>query len=190
MENCYYDSGLGRNTCDDPVEFETAATSDLVSGWFVNVSALVLLIGLTATLVLIIIRYWNGSHKTIDTISSKPIKPMLLGSAVTTGVAYFLILIAGQGFFSPLSIADTLSVSAALTFIFIWLLAFLLALIAYIILAARYAMRVATRTGRSRIGFIWISVLFPGLALVICLILDKDESRYTSDGQDTYRPQN
>ena len=182
MENCYYDSALGRNSCDEPIQIEQAPTSDFVNAWLSDISTVVFLIGFIATLVLIVISYWNGSQKTINTIFSKPIKPLLLSSLVTTVVSFILILIASQG-----GIADYLSVPVILTYIIFWGLAFLFTLIAYIVLAARYAMRVATRTGRSRIGFIWLSVLFPGLALIVCLILDKDENRYELDGRDTYR---
>ena len=51
-------------------------------------------------------------------------------------------------------------------------------LITVTILIARYAYQVATRTGRSRVGFVWLSILFPAVAWIICLVLDKDESRY------------
>jgi hypothetical protein len=51
-------------------------------------------------------------------------------------------------------------------------------LITVTILIARYSYQVATRTGRSRVGFVWLSILFPAVAWIVCLVLDKDESRY------------
>ena len=51
-------------------------------------------------------------------------------------------------------------------------------LITVTILLARYAYQVATRTGRSRVGFVWLSILFPAVAWIICLVIDKDEARY------------
>jgi hypothetical protein len=50
--------------------------------------------------------------------------------------------------------------------------------ITLIILIARYSYQVATRTDRSRVGFVWLSILFPAVAWIVCLVLDKDESRY------------
>jgi steroid 5-alpha reductase family enzyme len=50
--------------------------------------------------------------------------------------------------------------------------------ITLIILIARYSYQVATRTGRSRVGFVWLSILFPAVAWIVCLVIDKDESRY------------
>ena len=51
-------------------------------------------------------------------------------------------------------------------------------LITITILLARYSYQVATRTGRSRVGFVWLSILFPAVAWVVCLVIDKDEHRY------------
>ena len=51
-------------------------------------------------------------------------------------------------------------------------------LLTVIILIARYSYQVATRTGRSRVGFVWLSILFPAVAWIVCLVLDKDERRY------------
>jgi hypothetical protein len=51
-------------------------------------------------------------------------------------------------------------------------------LITATILIARYSYQVATRTGRSRVGFVWLSILFPAVAWIICLVIDKDEGRY------------
>jgi hypothetical protein len=51
-------------------------------------------------------------------------------------------------------------------------------LITVTILIARYSYQVATQTGRSRVGFVWLSILFPAVAWIICLVIDKDESRY------------
>ena len=51
-------------------------------------------------------------------------------------------------------------------------------LVTLTILLARYSYQVATRTGRSRVGFVWLSILFPAVAWIICLVIDKDESRY------------
>jgi steroid 5-alpha reductase family enzyme len=50
--------------------------------------------------------------------------------------------------------------------------------VSLIYVIAKYCYGVATRTGRSRIGFVWLSIFFPALALVICLVLDQDENRY------------
>jgi hypothetical protein len=60
----------------------------------------------------------------------------------------------------------------------------LILLLAVIALLARYCYRVAKRTGRSRVGFVCLSLLFPAVAWIICLILDKDESRYTDTGRE------
>jgi hypothetical protein len=51
-------------------------------------------------------------------------------------------------------------------------------LLTVIILIERYSYQVATRTARSRVGFVWLSILFPAVAWIVCLVLDKDESRY------------
>jgi hypothetical protein len=51
-------------------------------------------------------------------------------------------------------------------------------LITLTILLARYSYQVATQTGRSRVGFVWLSILFPAVAWIVCLVLDKDEGRY------------
>ena len=51
-------------------------------------------------------------------------------------------------------------------------------LITVTILLARYSYQVATRTGRSRVGFVWLSIFFPAVAWIICLVIDKDETRY------------
>ena len=53
-----------------------------------------------------------------------------------------------------------------------------ISLITVTILLARYSYQVATRTGRSRVGFVWLSILFPAVAWIICLVIDKDETRY------------
>jgi steroid 5-alpha reductase family enzyme len=58
------------------------------------------------------------------------------------------------------------------------LIVLFIALITVTILIARYSYQVATRTGRSRVGFVWLSILFPAVAWIVCLVLDKDESRY------------
>ena len=70
--------------------------------------------------------------------------------------------------------------------IFVWFALFALVVV-LIVLIARYCYGVATRTGRSRIGFVWLSILFPALALVICLVLDKDEERYSDEERSKYR---
>lgn len=56
-----------------------------------------------------------------------------------------------------------------------------------IVLVALYCYGVATRTGRSRIGFVWLSIFFPAAALGICLVLDKDNERYTEEERNKYR---
>lgn len=70
-----------------------------------------------------------------------------------------------------------------------WLLWILFAalLIALIFVIARYCYEVATRTGRSRIGFVWLSIFFPLAALLTCLILDKDENRYSKEEKEKYK---
>ncbi len=80
------------------------------------------------------------------------------------------------------------SVETAQSFgaVFLWLVVFAIAL-ALIILIARYCYGVATRTGRSRIGFVWLSILLPAVALVICLVLDKDDERYSDEERSKYR---
>ena len=80
------------------------------------------------------------------------------------------------------------SVETAQSFgsVFLWLVVFALAL-ALIILIGRYCYGVATRTGRSRIGFVWLSIFLPAVALVICLVLDKDDERYTEEERDKHR---
>ena len=63
----------------------------------------------------------------------------------------------------------------------------LIILITLIILLARYSYQVATRTGRSRVGFVWFSLLFPAVAWIICLVIDKDERRYTDKDREKHR---
>ena len=62
----------------------------------------------------------------------------------------------------------------------IWLLILGIAIVLIIVLA-RYCYKVATRTGRSRVGFVWLSILLPAAAWVICLVIDKDDRRYTDE---------
>jgi hypothetical protein len=70
--------------------------------------------------------------------------------------------------------------------LFLWVIVFLIAL-TLIVFVARYSYGVATRTGRSRIGFVWLSLLFPLAALGICLVLDQDDERYTEEERNKYR---
>jgi len=65
----------------------------------------------------------------------------------------------------------------------VWIL-ILAAAIALIFFLARYCYKVATRTGRSRVGFVWLSIFLPAVAWVICLLIDKDERRYTDEDRD------
>lgn len=165
MENCFFDSKTGQNSCDAIVEQELV--SDSAFTFFNGFSTAVSLIALVIALNLVVIRYWNGSRNPTKTIYGKSISRILIAAIVVASISQF--------FTGPLYIY-----SRAFTIVGIAAV--------YILLAARYAMRVATRTGRSRVGFIWLSVLFPGLILIICLILDQDSQRYTADGRDTYKP--
>jgi hypothetical protein len=63
-------------------------------------------------------------------------------------------------------------------FLYFSLTVLFIILITVTILIARYSYQVATRTDRSRVGFVWLSILFPVVAWIVCLVLDKDESRY------------
>jgi hypothetical protein len=67
--------------------------------------------------------------------------------------------------------------------IVVWIL-LLAVVIALIFFLARYAYQVATRTGRSRVGFVWLSIFLPFVAWVICLLIDTDERRYTDEDRD------
>ena len=56
-----------------------------------------------------------------------------------------------------------------------------------IYLLAKYSYQVATRTGRSRVGFVWLSIFFPLFTWVLCLVLDSHEYRYSEAERDKYR---
>jgi amino acid transporter len=57
----------------------------------------------------------------------------------------------------------------------------------FIYLLARYAYKVATRTGRSRVGFVWMSIILPVTTWVICLVLDKNEHRYSDEEREKHK---
>jgi hypothetical protein len=164
VENCFFDSKTGQNSCDTIVEQELV--SDSVFTFFNGFSTAVSFIALVIALNLVVICYWNGSRNPTKTIYGKSLSRILIASIVVAFISQFFTgsLYVYSGAFTIVGIAAV-----------------------YILLTARYAMRVATRTGRSRVGFIWLSVFFPGLILIICLVLDKDSQRYTVDGRDTYK---
>ncbi len=164
MENCFFDSKTGQNSCDEIVEQEVI--SDSLFTFFNGLSLAINVIALIIAFNLVVIRYWNGSRNPAKTIYGKSLFRILIAAIVAAFIsrAFTGRLDFYSGAFAIVGIAAV-----------------------YILLTARYAMRVATRTGRSRVGFIWLSVFFPGLILIICLILDKDLERYTVDGRDTYK---
>lgn len=163
MENCFFDSKTGQNSCDEIVEQELV--SDSLFTFFNGFSTAVSFIAVVIALNLVVIRNWNGSRNPTKTIYGKSLSQILITAIVVAFISQFFTgpLYVYGGVFTIVGIAAV-----------------------YILLTARYAMRVATRTGRSRVGFIWFSVFFPGLILIICLVLDKDSQRYTTDGSDTY----
>lgn len=179
MENCYYSSALGRNICDDPFGQDAitqSSTTETLNTLSATVGLVLFLVGFLCALTLIVVRYWHGSRKPSNVIFNKPMAPWLLGSVVVAFIGFILVLSGNE-----------VSLMAALSFIVVEFFVFLALVIVIVLLTARYAMRVAMRTGHSRVGFIWLSVLSPGLALIICLILDKDLSRYSREGEDTYK---
>ncbi len=132
-------------------------------------------VGFVLTTALIVIRYWNGARKPSSESKANLSAPSsrIIIAALFVGLTVM--------FFED---SDGLSIPASLTTIFV---VGICVPIALAVLTARYAYRVATRTGHSRIGFVWLSILFPLLALFTCLILDKDPNRYTSEGMDKYK---
>jgi hypothetical protein len=166
MENCFFDSKTGQNSCDEIVEQEPV--SDFLFTFFDGFSTAVNFIAVIIALNLLVIRYWNGSRNPTKTIYGKSLSRILIATIVIAFIS--------QIFTGPLGDYSGLFTIVGIAAVFI-------------LLTARYAMRVATRTGRSRVGFIWLSVFFPGFILIICLILDKDSQRYALDGRDTYKPQ-
>lgn len=172
--SCYYSSALGRNICDEPIEQST--TVETLNSFSITLGLIIFLIGLEVALILLVVRYWNGSRHPNKFIFNKPMNPAFLGSIALTIIGFILVVSGNE-----------LSLANALSFIVIQFLVFLSLMVTLVLLTARYAMRVATRTGHSRVGFIWLSVFSPGLALIICLILDKDKNRYMQDGQDSYK---
>ena len=56
-----------------------------------------------------------------------------------------------------------------------------------IYILAKYAYQVATRTGRSRVGFVWLSIFFPVFTWGLCLILDKNDNRYSESEREKHK---
>jgi FtsH-binding integral membrane protein len=143
--------------------------------WAELIGTISFAIGFVLTTALVVARYWNGYRR-------QPVAPKVYYSATTFRVviaALFVGLIVM--YFED---SDGLSVPASLTTFILFALCVPIALA---ILTARYSFRVATRTGHSRIGFVWLSILFPLLALFTCLILDRAPNRFTSEGIDTFK---